>query len=102
MRDIEQIDITILETRKADVRRSISIVEESDTDPEDEASRRKLQRARVSPCKRRATPITIISVGVNETTGGRGWRRLGGRRGENANASPKAHVRRDAEGLIEG
>lgn len=74
MKDIEEVDVTILETRKADVRRSISIVEESGTDTEDEASQRKLQRARVSSCRRRATPITIISVGVNETTGGRGER----------------------------
>lgn len=70
----EEIDVTILKTRKANVHRSISIVKESDTDPENEASQRKLQCARVIPCRRRATPITIISVGVNETTGGRGWR----------------------------
>lgn len=37
---IEEVDVTILETRKADVRRSIGIAEESGTDPEDEASRR--------------------------------------------------------------
>lgn len=79
MEDIEEVDVTILETiRKADVR-SISIVQESGTDLEDEASQRKLQRARVSSCRRRATPITIISVGVNETTegGGEGWRTHG-------------------------
>lgn len=65
------MEVTVLETRKVDVDPSISIVEESGTDPEDEASQRKLQRARVSLCRRRATPITIISVGVNETTRGR-------------------------------
>jgi len=42
IKDIEEADITILETRKADVRRSISIVEESGTDSEDETSQRKL------------------------------------------------------------
>ncbi|KYQ57624.1 hypothetical protein ALC60_03586, partial [Trachymyrmex zeteki] len=78
---------------------SISIVEESGTDPEDEASQRKLQRARVSPYRRRATPITIISVGVNETTAGEGMECTRGC-GGNANTSPKAHVRRELEGLI--
>ncbi|EGI62427.1 hypothetical protein G5I_09211 [Acromyrmex echinatior] len=89
----------VARTRKADICRSISIVEENDTDPEDKASQRKLQRARVSPYRRRATPITIISVGVNETTIGEGMEYTRGR-GGNANTSPKAHVCRKLEGLI--
>ncbi|KYN34175.1 hypothetical protein ALC56_11281 [Trachymyrmex septentrionalis] len=73
------------------------IVEESGTDPEDKASQCKLQRARVSPYRRRATPITIISVGVNETTAGEGMEHIRGR-GRNANAGRKAHVCRELGG----
>lgn len=101
---IEEVDVTILETRKADVRRSIGIAEESGTDPEDEASRR--VAAQIAACtrepiqtSRRATPITIISVGVNETTGRGGMESTRGR-GGNASASPRAHVHRELVGLI--
>lgn len=47
------------------------IVEESDTNSENESSRHKLQRARANPRRRRVTPIKIISVGVNEIAEGR-------------------------------
>lgn len=47
------------------------IVEESDTNSENETSRHKLQRARANPRRRRVTPIKIISVGVNEIAEGR-------------------------------
>lgn len=69
IKDVEKdVNVTNLETREVDVHQSISIVKESGTDPEDEVSQHKLQCACVSPCRRRrATPITIISVGVNET-----------------------------------
>lgn len=106
MKDIEQIDITILETRKADVRRSISIVEESDTDP---ARTKRRGAAQIATCTRDPMQTSCYAYNNNFSRCERNHRRKGmektrarrGRtRGECEREPQSACPPRDAEGLI--
>lgn len=70
------MDIKVLEKELEKNDFGVEIIIERNNS-ENATSLRKLQRARVSPCRHRAMPITIISVGVNGTVGSRDGGRIG-------------------------